>query len=70
MDFIEIKYKLWCIIKINIIIGIMNNKKKRSLKTTKTGWAARIIGSLAGPASLFFPDKACQETYGPYQHYL
>ena len=48
MDFIEIKYKLWCIIKINIIIGIMNNKKKRSLKTTKTGWTARIIGSLAG----------------------
>ena len=26
----------------------MINKKKRSLKTTKTGWAARIIGSLAG----------------------
>ena len=26
----------------------MNNKKRRSLKTTKTGWAARIIGSLVG----------------------
>ncbi|TET50599.1 MAG: hypothetical protein E3J58_03285 [Actinomycetota bacterium] len=26
----------------------MIDKKKRSLRTTKTGWAARIIGSLAG----------------------
>jgi len=29
-------------------MDMMINKKKRSLKTTKTGWAARIIGSLAG----------------------
>ncbi len=26
----------------------MVDKKKRSLKTTKTGWTARVIGSLAG----------------------
>ena len=29
-------------------MNMMINKKKRSLKTTKTGWAARIIGSLTG----------------------
>ncbi len=29
-------------------MNMMINKKKRSLKTTKTGWAARIIGSLVG----------------------
>lgn len=44
----ESKYKLLCIIKSNIIIDAMKNKKKRSLKTTKTGWTARVIGSLAG----------------------
>ena len=44
-------------------MNMMINKKKRSLKTTKTGWAARIIGSLVG---LFWMLSLVSETIAEF----